>query len=246
LPDEVHRAALLRVTCDLDRRLVQNSPQGTPFECPFCFLSALDPLNHLVKWVIPPDKLESGKTYWLKLSKEDLETVLRDPAVEVEVRCIKLDSHSRYLTRFPDRGSLICNDNKSKTFSPVDVMTSVKYRKDLKLKLLKQIFTEKQSPSLVFNTSNLFDDSGKNSTVPDQPYYIFGVAIVRLLNQASLLERVRQTCSRSLAHGKLSIMEYFRQINSDINSIQISEEKITVFCPLSAAHIEFPGKVPPL
>jgi hypothetical protein len=240
----LHGRTIYRVFVDLDSCLVKNSPSGTPFECPFCFLSAQDPLCSLLKWIIPADKLETGKTYWLNLNREDLQTVLSDPACRSAV--------AMHEVGLPQ--SLHDHDSRTQAYwwstraSPSPSVLSTQAAVSSTKKTLKSRFPSRYSKSVqppvwssMFATASMNQE--ENSTIPDQPYYIFGVAMVRLLNQASLLQQVIESGRRGLEAGRCSILQYFKQLNWDINSIQISEEKLTGTCPLSSVAIEYPGKV---
>jgi hypothetical protein len=190
-------------------------------ECTKCTILNNDPLTEIKKRLVEPSVLESKHRYNFYLDVKEFGEIQRDRQgnYDIEIRCIKLDGEHFFEQTWPDKCEILFNDKPVKEIQPLARNSSLKKRKDEKLRdLLKEV--SMGTNSVVINYENVFDS--KNSKSDQTPIYAFTVLLIKKLQPAQLFEKIK-TLNYQHEH------ETRKQISEELfenREIKISEVKI--------------------
>ena len=222
--------------------LYANPNTNPKFECPSCYLSNQDPLTPVVDWLVTPRLMVSNQQYQMKITDLERKRVYGEKGV-IQIRCIKLDSRTKYIIRFPDKCEVKINGNRIKSYLPLETSISTKFRRDEKLDIEGVNYNKTDSLTLNFTYENVFDENGKNSVRPDRPMYIFGVCVVKRLLPEDVIDELIFKNSIGEDQFKALLKCNFEFEEKAEMNIALEEVKVTNKCSLTYKNIQYPGRV---
>lgn len=226
------------------KTLVLHGFPTTPpiFECPQCYLHKQDPLSPVVSWIVQPRVLTSNQVYNGKLEEKDRKLVAEGRGV-IQVRCMKLDSRTKYMMRFPDKCQVSIAGVKVKAFQPLEQSISTKFRRDEKVDFDHPLLQKADSIAFSISYENVYDDNGKNTLRSDKPVYIFAVAVVRKTSPKDVLELIMKEHSIGQEQFNRIVRSNFELGDQTERNLQLEEVKVINRCPITHKKIIYPGRV---
>ena len=206
-------------------------------ECSFCTIIHNDPLTDIRNNLVPASVLESNKLYKFYIDMKGYSELKsnKHEDYDVEVRCIKLDGEHFFEQTWPDKCEIKINDKVVRAIEPLQRISSLKKRKDEKLKdLLEVIILGTNTISIRYE--NVFD--GKNSKIGSFPNYVFTVVVVKKLKPSQLLEKIKTNHIMDEKQCKKFICEKF----FESKEIKISEVKVELKCKMTMTYLENPAR----
>lgn len=155
---------------------------------------------------------------------------------------MKLDSRSKYMIRFPDKGTIDFNGDKIKTFHALDCNISTKFRRDDKVDLSNSPQICRSEGIITIEFSNVFDEGAKNSRKGENPYYIFGICVVKRYQPTTLINEIVETKTVTVEESKNRIIQAFQKGKHD-ETIAIDKLQMSSKCIITSNNIVLAGRV---
>ena len=199
----------------------------SPYLCPFCMLSRLNPLDFPVNTLLNPWKLTQYlgnglKTQILEYTSQIPHTIHGSEGdYQVQMRCIRLDGKTEHMT-WPSRGYLIVNNKIAMRFS-VSSNPNAKIRKDVPLNITSILTLGRNSIGVL---------------VDNEPHvYAAALFLVLRKSELSFIREIKNNDVVSLERGQEFVKKILGAGNDDV---MLDSIKISLVCPITKSLLETP------
>ena len=161
-----------------------NNRQKLFFECPFCILKSMDPLNKVVSTLLEPIFFKDNKSlnFNFLLNSEQIQKMFANENLGVEFRIIKLNPSYLCETTWPDKCQIFLNSMRILEQVPLEANLSIKKRKDEKI-FMRNFLKLGSNQIQIYLEENL--NVKKKSEI-----FCFGVFVVEKISPSLLMKNI--------------------------------------------------------
>lgn len=200
----------------------------SPYECSWCQILQMDPLDKPIRFLIEPFMLERNQSHHSETQRSFLfteqhrnEVLEAEGRYQVQVRCLK-PNETGFIHFWPKIGSLKINKTVAIEFRQPENPNSKK-RKDAPLNITTLL-------SLGLNTITLIKHNDSDS-------FIVAVVLIDMRPEVEVVKELRQEKKLNLESAKMFVLKKMNEGHDDIISESI---KVSLKCPITMTLITIP------
>ena len=161
-----------------------SSRQKSFFECPFCILKSMDPLNRVISTLLEPIFFKDNKSlnFNFLLNSEQIQKMFANENLGIEFRILKLNPSYLCETTWPEKCHIFLNGMRILERAPLEANLSIKKRKDEKL-FMRNFLKLGNNQIQIFLEDNL--NVKKKSEI-----FCFGVFLTEKINPSLLMKNI--------------------------------------------------------